>query len=49
MISENYKYQLIKETKQLDVFLGQTSDFERLVREITDEQNDRAVLELIKT
>ncbi|MEK3701275.1 AAA family ATPase [Paenibacillus sp. FSL H8-0259] len=48
MISENYKYQLIKETKQLDVFLGQTSDFERLVREITDEQNDRAVLELIK-
>lgn len=48
IISENYKCQLIKEAKQIDVNLGQTSDFEKLVQEITDEQNDKAVLELIK-
>lgn len=48
MISENYKHQLIKETKQVDVLLGQTSTFEQLVREITYEQNDKAILELIK-
>lgn len=48
MISENYKRQLIKEAKQIDVYLGPTSDFEKLVQEIADEQNDKAVLELIK-
>lgn len=48
MISENYKHQLIKETKQVDVLLGQTSTFEQLVREIIYEQNDKAILELIK-
>lgn len=48
MISENYKRQLIKEVKQIDVYLGSTSDFEKLVQEIADEQNDKAVLELIK-
>lgn len=48
MISENYKRQLIKEVKQIDVYLGATSDFEKLVQEIADEQNDKAVLELIK-
>lgn len=48
MISENYKRQLIKEAKQLDVSIGQASDFEKLVLEITDEQIDIAVLELIK-
>lgn len=48
MISENYKRQLIKEVKQIDVYLGPTSDFEKLVQEIADEQNDKAVLELIK-
>ncbi|MFC0525896.1 AAA family ATPase [Pontibacillus salicampi] len=48
MISEHYKRQLIKEARQIDVSLGQTSDFEKLVQEITDEQIDRAVLELIK-
>lgn len=48
MISENYKRQLIREAKQIDVSLGQTSDFEKLVQEITDEQIDKAVLELIK-
>lgn len=47
MISDNYKCQLIKEAKQIDVSLGQTSNFEKLVLEITDEQNDKAVLELI--
>ena len=48
MISENYKRQLLKEVKQIDVSLGQTSDLEKLVQEITDEQIDRAILELIK-
>lgn len=48
MISENYKRQLIKEVKQIDVYLGPTSDFEKLVQEISDEQNDKVVLELIK-
>jgi len=48
MISENYKRQLVKEAKQIDVTLGQTSDFEKLAQEITDEQNDKAILELIK-
>jgi len=48
MISEHYKRQLIKEAKQIDVSIGQTSDFETLVQEITGEQNDKAVLELIK-
>ena len=48
MIAENYKYQLIKEVKQIDFMLGKTMGFEKLVREITDEQNDEAVLVLIK-
>ena len=48
MISENYKLQLIKEAKSIDVTLGLTSDFEKLVQEITVEQNDKAILELIK-
>lgn len=48
MISENYKRQLVKEAKQIDVTLGQTSDFEKLAQEITDEPNDKAILELIK-
>ena len=48
MISENYKRQLIKEVKQIDATLGQTSDFEKLAREITEEQNDKAILELMK-
>ncbi len=48
MISDNYKRQLIKEAKQIDASLGQTSDFEKLVQEITDEQIDKAILELIK-
>ena len=49
MVSDNYKRQLIKEAKQIDASLGQTSDFEKLVQEITDEQIDKAILELIKT
>lgn len=48
MISENYKLQLIKEAKQIDTILGQTSDFEKLIQEIVDEQNDKAILEFIK-
>lgn len=48
MVSDNYKRQLIKEAKQIDASLGQTSDFEKLVQEITDEQIDKAILELIK-
>ncbi|MDG5473621.1 AAA family ATPase [Jeotgalibacillus sp. ET6] len=48
MISENYKHLLVKETKQLDVYLGRNTDFQKLVQEITDEQNDKAALELIK-
>lgn len=48
MISENYKLQLIKEAKHIDVTLGLTSGFEKLVQEITVEQNDKAILELIK-
>jgi stage V sporulation protein K len=48
MISENYKFQLIKEAKQLDATLGLTSEFEKLILEISDDQNDKAVLELIR-
>lgn len=48
MISENYKCQLLQEVKQIDFALGKTMNFEKLVQEITDEQNDKAVLELIK-
>lgn len=48
MITENYKRQLIKEAKQIDISLGQAHDFEKIVQEITDEQIDNAVLELIK-
>ena len=48
MISENYKRQLINEVKQIDVTLGQTAYLEKIAREITDEQNDKAVLDLLK-
>lgn len=48
MLSVNYQHQLIKEAKQIDTALGQESDFEKLVLEITDEQIDRTILELIK-
>ncbi|MGA4718975.1 AAA family ATPase [Fictibacillus nanhaiensis] len=48
MISEHYKRQLMKEAKQLDITLGQASELEILAQEITDEQNDKAALELIK-
>lgn len=48
MISENYKRQLMKEVKEIDASLGQTSDFEKLVQEITEEQLDKSILELIK-
>ena len=47
MISENYKRQLIQESKQIDFALGQTANFEKLAQEIGNEQNDKAVLELI--
>lgn len=48
MISENYRRQLIHEVKQIDASLGPTSGLEKLVQEIADEKNDKAVLELIK-
>ena len=48
MTSNNYKNQLVKEAKQLDVLIGQGSKFDNLTREITDEQNERASLELIR-
>lgn len=48
MISNNYKVQLIKEAKKLDVLTGNSNEFEKVVLEITDGQNDRAILELIK-
>ena len=48
MISNGYKIELIKEARRLDALLGETSDFGKLVLEITDEQNNRAILELIK-
>ena len=48
MISNVYKNELIKEARRLDALLGETSDFGKLVLEITDEQNNRAILELIK-
>jgi stage V sporulation protein K len=48
MISEHYKRQLMKEARQLDVALGQASELEKLAQEITDEQMDKAALELIK-
>lgn len=48
MIAENYKLQLFKETKQIEDSLGQAYDLVKLVQEITDEQNDIAILELIK-
>lgn len=47
MISNNYKIQLAKEAKQLDISLGQDTKFENLVREITEESGARASLELI--
>lgn len=47
MIFTNYKIQLDREVKQLDTLLGQDTKFENLVREITEESNDRASLELI--
>ena len=48
MISNVYKNELIKEARRLDALLGETSDFGKLVLEITEEQNNRAILELIK-
>ena len=48
MITEHYKQQLIREVKQIDVSMGQTSEFEKLVQEITDEQMDIAALEFIR-
>jgi SpoVK/Ycf46/Vps4 family AAA+-type ATPase len=39
---------LTREAKQLDTSLGQDTKFESLVREITEEQGERASLELIK-
>jgi len=48
MISNPYKLALAKEAKQLDSILGQDSKFEILTREITDEQSERAILELVK-
>ena len=48
MISNGYKIELIKEARRLDALLGETSDFGKLVLEITDDQNNRAILELIK-
>ncbi|WP_223362461.1 AAA family ATPase [Sporolactobacillus terrae] len=48
MISDNYKHQLVKGTRQIDLSLGRDSEFEKLAQEITDEQNDKAILELIK-
>ena len=48
MISNGYKIELIKEARRLDTFLGEASDFGKLVLEITEEQNNRAILELIK-
>lgn len=48
MTSNNYKNQLAKEAKQLDALLGHDAKFNNLIREITDEQNERASLELIK-
>lgn len=48
MLGESYKQQLIKEAKQLDILMGEKSDFEKMVLEITDDENDIAVLEFIK-
>lgn len=48
ILCESYKQQLIKEAKQLDILMGEKSDFEKMVLEITDDQNDIAVLEFIK-
>lgn len=47
MISNTYKMQLAKNAKQLDTSLGQDTKFESLVQEITEEQGERASLELI--
>lgn len=47
MIPNNYKMQLVKEAKQLDALLEQNAKFENLIREIIEEQNERASLELI--
>lgn len=48
MIAESYKLQLLKEAKQLDLSLGNTSNFEKLIIEITEDQADIASLTLIK-
>ncbi len=48
MVSENFKNLLTKEAISIDVALGKESNFEKLIQEITDEQNDRAILDLIK-
>lgn len=48
MISNTYKSQLKNYAKQLDKLFGDTSEFERLIHEITEEQVDIANLEFIK-
>src|SRR5699024_5634590 len=48
MISNIYKNQLKTFAKQLDQLIGNTSKFEKLVEEITENQIERANLELIK-
>lgn len=48
MISDYYKQQLINEAKKLDRLLGQEYDIEKLVFEIINEENEKAILELVK-
>lgn len=48
MISEVYKEQLNTVVRKLDARLGKASAYEKLVNEITEEQLDYAILELIK-
>lgn len=48
MISQNYQLQLQKVGKNLDQLVGEQSDFEKLIVEITADKNERAILMFVK-
>lgn len=48
MISENYQLQLQKVGKKLDQLIGEQLDFEKLITEITVDNNERAILMFVK-
>lgn len=48
MISEKYQQQFISESKRLDHFLGNISEFEKLATEIIHDKNPQSCLEMIR-